>query len=343
MLALVLAFAGCSDREDADEGAAPETTGAGTSALDSGEAPGTPAAVATASATSIPIPSSTPFLRPEAPRPPSPIQCGKELPAGFTPSVASSFSVPVRALPDRSYRVYLPELVGEGELPVVLLFHGMNGSAAGVERKSGFVDVARENGFLLVVPEGSGYPRSWYASNRVPFVVDDVVFVRSVLDQISEDFCIDESRVYAAGMSNGAFMASMLGCKMSDRIAAIAPVAGVSFPKTECGDSVPVLAIHGTNDGTVPFEHGRMFGMFSYDGARAGIAGWAGHNGCRFASDAWREGGGWTLERFGGCTDGAETALLVVDGGGHSWPKGSADYVWAFFSRHERGSTAAAR
>jgi poly(3-hydroxybutyrate) depolymerase len=65
------------------------------------------------------------------------------------------------------------------------------------------VDVARKNGFLLVVPEGSGLPKGWFASNRVPFVVDDVQFVRTVLDQLAEDFCIDEQRVYARGCRMG--------------------------------------------------------------------------------------------------------------------------------------------
>ncbi len=252
------------------------------------------------------------------------------------PGIATSFNVPLRWWPDRSYRVYLPELVGQGDLPVVLLFHELNGSAASEEAASGFIEVARENGFLLVAPEGSGFPRGWSASNRVPIGPDDVEHVGRVLDQLAEDFCIDERRVYATGMSNGAFMASMLGCKLSDRIAAIAPVAGVSFPKTTCGDPVPVLAVHGTNDQTVPFENGRIFRMFSYDGAREGVAGWAGHNGCRYQSDAWAEGDSWSVERYGGCIDGAETALVVVERGGHSWPDGSAEYVWRFFQRHER-------
>ncbi len=240
-------------------------------------------------------------------------------------------------LPDRSYRVFFPEVPMPGAMPVVMLFHELNGSAAGVEAESGFVDVARENGFLLVVPEGSGLPKGWFASNRVPFVVDDVEFVSTVLDQVAEDFCIDEQRVYAAGMSNGAFMASMLACKLSDRVAAIAPVAGVSFPKTTCGEPVPVLAMHGTNDRTVPFEDGRMFQIFSYDGARAGVTGWAGHNDCRVQQEPHAERDGWSLERFDDCSGGAETALVVVEGGGHSWPEGSAEFAWEFFSEHRRG------
>lgn len=263
-------------------------------------------------------------------------RCGKPLPVGFAAGAPGVFNVPYRMLPDRSYRVFMPEVPLPGEMPVVVLFHELNGDAAQVELESGFVEVARENGFLLVTPEGSGLPKGWFASNRVPFVVDDVKFVRTVLDQVAEDFCIDEDRVYAAGMSNGAFMASMLGCKLSDRVAAIVPVAGVSFPKTTCGDPVPVLAIHGTNDRTVPFEDGRMFQLFTYDGARAGVSGWAGHNRCTLEREPLEPKQGWSVERYDECAGGAETALLVVEGGGHSWPEGSAEFAWDFVSKHER-------
>ena len=53
-------------------------------------------------------------------------------------------------------------------------------------------------------------------------------FISALIDSLTADLNIDTTRVYATGMSNGAFMTYTLGCELSDRIAAIAPVAGGS-------------------------------------------------------------------------------------------------------------------
>ena len=70
----------------------------------------------------------------------------------------------------------------------------------------------------------------------------------------SEELCIDESRVYAAGLSMGGFMSSLVACEMSGRFAAVAPVAGLQFPEG-CNPGRPdpraVVPRHGRSDPAV--------------------------------------------------------------------------------------------
>ncbi len=59
-------------------------------------------------------------------------------------------------------------------------------------------------------------------------------------------------------MSNGGFMSFLLSCQLSNRIAAIASVTGSMTPQTynNCNPQhpTPILQIHGTADGTVPYN-----------------------------------------------------------------------------------------
>ena len=95
--------------------------------------------------------------------------------------------------------------------------------------------VADQHGFVVVYPEGIDL--SW-ADGRGASVpdrqgVDDVGFLAALADRLTQDFGIDRGRVFATGMSAGAFMANRLACARADVFSAIAPVAGTlgsAFP-----------------------------------------------------------------------------------------------------------------
>jgi polyhydroxybutyrate depolymerase len=88
--------------------------------------------------------------------------------------------------------------------------------------------------------------------------VDDVGFVRSLLDDVQKVARVDPKRVYATGMSNGSIFCYRLASQLSDRIAAIAPVSGPMGTKTcHPGRPVPVIHFHGTADEFAPFHGGR--------------------------------------------------------------------------------------
>ena len=253
----------------------------------------------------------------------------------------------------REFRLHLPPTEVEARNgPVVLNFHGLGSNMLDQEIYSGLVPVSEREGFVLVTPNGTGATRGWQASAELPASVDDVQFVRDLLAALTRDYCIDTTATYSTGMSNGAFMSSRLACVLATRITAAAPVAGVYFPQEGCIGRTAILAFHGTDDGVVPFEPGLIFSVLPYAGARKGVAGWAAYNGCApTPSKEDRLSDHVTRLDYGQCGGGADTSLVVVEGGGHTWPGAvdiprlgettkevsAAEMIWAFFKAHPAG------
>ncbi len=55
--------------------------------------------------------------------------------------------------------------------------------------------------------------------------LDDIEFVRELLDYLEQQYCVDTSRVFATGHSWGGDMAAVVGCFLGDRFRAVAPAA----------------------------------------------------------------------------------------------------------------------
>ena len=160
---------------------------------------------------------------------------------------------------------------------------------------------------------------------------DDVDFFNQMLDQMALKFSLDQTRIYATGLSEGGLMAMKAGCSMADRIAAIAPV-GAAMPKTMiCLPSRPlaVVMINGTSDPVVPYgggtEHNLHVPVISVeDSAKA----WARMARCaekptQSKLPAREKGGMETkVETYDGCQQGAQVVSYSVKGAGNTWPGG---------------------
>ena len=83
----------------------------------------------------------------------------------------------------------------------------------------------------------------------------DVVFLTQLLDELEAQLCVDTNRVYIEGYSLGALMTSRSSCTLADRVAAVAPLAGV-YAVSGCAPSkpVPLSTFHGTLDTFIPYE-----------------------------------------------------------------------------------------
>ena len=167
----------------------------------------------------------------------------------------------------RRYILHIPpsysDTGGADATPLVLLFHGWGGNAGEIARYTGLTAKADRAGFIAVMPQGLATRNVREPHWNTPWLrlepgdPDHVAFIDDLLDALEAQLCIDSARVFSTGFSNGAGLSVRLACDLSDRIAAIAPVAGVYFPpfspnlpEPGCLSTrpVPVIAFHGTAD-----------------------------------------------------------------------------------------------
>lgn len=126
----------------------------------------------------------------------------------------------------RSYASHVPDGPAPGDgFPVVLVFHGGGGRGARIRRLTGLDRLADARGFVAVYPDGiDGHWNDGRSTIKNP--QDDLGFVAALLDRIAASTPVDQRRVYATGLSNGALFAQRLGCDMPRRVSAITSVAG---------------------------------------------------------------------------------------------------------------------
>lgn len=157
---------------------------------------------------------------------------------------------------------------------------------------------------------------------------DDVGFISRVIDIAVAGYGLDSDRVYAAGLSNGGFMAQRLNCELSDRLAAVGVVSaalrnGVAASCT-AGQPRPITLIVGTSDPIVPYG-----GIGNIRSADSTLAFWAQRNGCDTTAAVVTDlpnssTDGTTVQRIVNqtCASGKEATRYTVSGGGHAWPGG---------------------
>jgi polyhydroxybutyrate depolymerase len=225
---------------------------------------------------------------------------------------------------DRQYDLLVPSSYTPGKpAPLVFNFHGFTADPESQNWLSGMSRLAEEAGFILATPKGSGNEKAlgWNAGEccgqAVSGNVDDVAFASDMIDRISAEYCVDASRVFATGMSNGAFMSYRLACELSDRIAAIGVVAGVTMVEP-CLPSrpVPIISFNGTDDLLVWYSGG------IYESVPRTIARWSMRNACSREMETVYKKGNVRCETYRGCKGGATVELCTIYGGGHTWPGG---------------------
>ncbi|MBL4686644.1 MAG: prolyl oligopeptidase family serine peptidase [Nannocystaceae bacterium] len=243
----------------------------------------------------------------------------------------------------RSYELFVPTSYDPTiAAPLVLNFHGLLGAAAQQSGLSQFNLVAEPRGMVVAYPTGIGqsFNAGACCGDASSDGVDDVGFARALVQQVSEQLCIDPARVYVTGMSNGGHMAHLLACEAADIFAAAASVTGVlTVPPQLCNASRPisVMDFHGSSDPIVPFG-GTGIGFPS---VTTMMEDWAARNGCQGGSTVSFEQGDMRCDTWGQCGDDVEVTLCVTDGGGHCWP-GAASCLFGNVSSELSASEAIA-
>jgi polyhydroxybutyrate depolymerase len=269
---------------------------------------------------------------------------------------------------ERSYMVHVPQGAPGGRMPLVVVLHGAGGSGAKFAEETGFAAAADKRHMVVVFPDGIGAEPgklTWDAHFCCGLAVsersDDVGFVMALIDRLSHELPIDEKRVYATGMSNGAMLSYQLAAAHPRHFAAIAPVSGTIGGTSRNGDPfeiampdhpVPVMIIHGRKDPFVLFDGGTS-ALLNYPkrsnmSVAAALAFWSKADGCAPEPERTEPVPG-KLRRvaYAECRGGSDVVLWEIEEGDHSWPASdmlfpmpgggsgsAADEILAFFAAH---------
>ncbi len=274
---------------------------------------------------------------------------------------------------EREYLLYVPAAYdGSEDWPLVLNLHGFLGFPEEQIFGSQMNPVADTAHFLVAYPKGllidanafgeGGEPdfgTGWNITGTLSDN-DDYAFMGAMLDQITMEYAVDESRVFASGFSLGGLMSQNMACSMSDRFAAVAAVSfdlqGPEILACEPGRAVPMFYMHGTNDFIVPYME--TPGFF---GAEGTVDFWVDNNGCSMDSTVTMfpdidtaDGSTVTRTAYQNCEGDSEVWFYRIDGGGHAWPGGElvppafaaflgnlnrdingSSEIWNFFNRQQ--------
>lgn len=242
------------------------------------------------------------------------------------PAAPELIEVVVDGTPRRAL-VHVPDGAGE-PLPVIVSFHGLDGSAEVQRSTDGLVEVADRDGVVVVHPQGlevglndevtatTGWDADGPGADGDG--VDEPAFVEALLDELGATVCIDTAAVSATGFSAGGNIALVVACALPDRIAAVAPV-GAAYQAPGCPDraAMPVLAFHGEDDRIIPID-GRDDAAGRFLAADDVLGAQAAHNGCDPEPTTSQPSSGVEVLTWTGCD--APTVLYRVADHGHAWP-----------------------
>jgi polyhydroxybutyrate depolymerase len=278
----------------------------------------------------------------------------------------------------RTYLIHIPSSGFNHPRPVVFVLHGGGGNGGKMIKltNGGFDKLADKKGFIVVYPDG--FEKNWNDGRSASEAsyetfknnTDDTGFIAALIDDLIKKYNADAKRVFVTGISNGAMMSYRIGCELTGKIAAIAPVAGnipLNFIK-QCKPSKPVsvLAINGDADPLMPYNGGEVTGPFGKRkfgrvvSVHESVMFWVKNNGCSpdpiITEVPYKDpddGARVQKQQFKNGRDNSEVILYTIRNGGHTWPGGyqylgewivgktcrdmnATEVIWEFFERQER-------
>lgn len=263
---------------------------------------------------------------------------------------------------NRFYKTHLPLGYNlQKQYPVVFVFHGGLGNPDLTEKQTGFSIKADEEGFIVVYPYGTGSFdkklltwNTWdccgYADKKN---INDVDFIKAVLAEIKSKHCIDEKRVYAAGLSNGGMMCYLLACELPEYFASVAPVAATMFDTVFCNSNaeVSLIIFNSLNDQHIPYDGGigeESLVEVEKLPVETVVSLWVNKYNAILMSKS--ESSFFHKTNYKN-NNGAEIVLYKMLSGGHSWPGGekirkfgdapvksvsATDLIWEFFKNNPK-------
>lgn len=275
----------------------------------------------------------------------------------------------------RRYVLYCPHkvILGGERAPLVVMLDGRGGTPWTAMRTTRWNEKAELDGFIVAYPEALRLdpegpqhfltnPQMWNAgtggSDAERPDVNDLAFLRMVLDDVRDHARILPDACYMAGFSNGAAMTYRFAMTYPETLAAIATLSGHfrshDLPMRE---PVPLISFFGRLDPLSPYDGGDVELPWGKNERRPpaidSIYAWARLCGHQPGDGQILEEPGVSRLRYGqpGARD--EIEFITIDDLGHVWPGGQRlipeslvgvgsdrinanAEIWSFFQRHRR-------
>ncbi|MDR6738889.1 polyhydroxybutyrate depolymerase [Herbaspirillum sp. 1173] len=242
-------------------------------------------------------------------------------------------------------RAYFSERNAVGEpQPLIVALHASGSSGSLMARATGLTEIAEAAGYMIVYPNGTGLAidaRTWNSGGCCGYAqmhkVDDVAFLRALIDKLVKDGLADPQRIYLVGVSNGGMMAYRMAAEAPELFKAVAVVSAVlDVPPEAVKAPMPLLHIHGSDDPFIPFLGGigkQEVSQLPRISVARSIEAFVKADGANprptVADIPDTANDGTTIRQYtyASKSDPQAVVLYEVKGGGHAWPGGVVPIV----------------
>ena len=229
---------------------------------------------------------------------------------------------------------------------------------------SDFANISMEQGFIVAYPQGHnnlwnmGWDPITCSAGIMCTEEDDVGFILQMVDTITQNHSIDNSRIYSTGWSNGCGMTQRLAVEASDIFAAAGCMSMYRFVEAPSDYSpIPFIEVHGLLDEIVQYAttaHSAPF-FGPEKGAIQNLESWAELNGCQGTTpEVFESQDDYDIRGYTNCEDETQVMLVTlffaahnpyehddpVHDPGRGWanPTGvpTSTFIWEFMSKFSK-------
>lgn len=230
---------------------------------------------------------------------------------------------------ERYYAVQVPDSYNSNrQHPLIFDYHGHSDTSTEQRDNSMYYNRTGGEHYLVVYPQGIN--RAWegpsYAAEGVNAGHLDLNFTTDLLAHINAEYCVDSSRVYASGKSNGGGFVDTLACSDNgDAFAAFAMASAALYTdlnRTSCDKKRAILESHGDKDTVIHYTARTNKG-----GPLPNVGDWVkwwGERNCGIAAKAETTGdlGGYNITSYSCAGFENVTQHYHFSQLGHCWPNG---------------------
>ncbi len=271
------------------------------------------------------------------------IFCSQDNPAGVN-QTDRDYGVQINSYGwNRTFWIHLPpNLDTTRAVPLVIVFHGAGDNGLNIKRFSDFDKVADDLNVVMVYPDAAH--ENWaegIGARADKLGINDVGFVKDIINKLHADLNIDLNRVYAVGFSQGGFFTHRLVVDLWDKITAYATVA--SSMSIKIGNryftpgNMPVLLMHGTSDPIFNW-YGVSEGFFAYLSQRD-VLQKVRFNNTSYSDSIFTNVASGSKEVYMNENDEKLVEFYIIENGGHSWPTGNIntpEVILNFFMKFQK-------